>query len=92
MIFAAITSTISALVGLTALWAFFSNQRKTHDAKIIRDAEMINRLAAIEYQVQNNGGGSMKDTVDQIWKSVNKLDAKLERHIGFHAGIGDFDA
>lgn len=92
MILTAVTSTISALVGLTAIWAFFSNQRKAHDSRIIADAEMVNRLAAIEYQVQNNGGGSMKDTVDNIWKSVNKLDAKLERHLGFHAALGETDA
>lgn len=92
MILAAVTSTISALVGLTALWAFFSNQRKSHDAKVIRDAEILNRIASIEYQVNNNGGASMKDTVDKIWKSVNKLDAKLERHLGYHAALGETDA
>lgn len=92
MILATITSTISALVGLTALWAFFSNQRKAHDARIIRDTEMVNRLASIEFQVNNNHGSSMKDTVDNIWKSVNKLDAKLERHLGYHAALGEHDA
>lgn len=92
MILAAVTSTISALVGLTALWAFFSNQRKSHDQKVIRDAEILNRIASIEYQVNNNGGASMKDTVDKIWKSVNKLDAKLERHLGYHAALGETDA
>ena len=92
MILAAVCSTISALVGLTALWAFFSNQRKTHDSKVIRDAELMNRLASIEYQVNNNGGKSMKDTVDTIWKSVNKLDAKLERHLGYHSALGETDA
>ena len=92
MILAAVCSTISALVGLTALWAFFANQRKVHDSKVIRDAELMNRLTSIEYQVNNNGGSSMKDTVDNIWKSVNKLDAKLERHLGYHAALGEVDA
>ena len=92
MILATVASVISALVGLTALYAFASNQRKTHDSKVIRDAEMMNRLAAIEYQVNNNGGSSMKDTVDQIWKSVRKLDTKLERHLGYHAALGETDA
>lgn len=92
MILAAVCSTISALVGLTALWAFLSNQRKSHDQKVIRDAELLNRIASIEYQVNNNGGASMKDTVDKIWKSVNKLDAKLERHLGYHAALGETDA
>lgn len=92
MILAAVTSTISALVGITALWAFVSNQRKAHDSKVIRDTELLNRLAAIEYQVNNNGGSSMKDTIDQIWKSVRKLDTKLERHLGYHAALGETDA
>lgn len=92
MILATVASVISALVGLTALYAFLSERTKAHDSKVIRDAELMNRLAAIEYQVNNNGGSSMKDTVDQIWKSVRKLDTKLERHLGYHAALGETDA
>lgn len=91
MLLATITSVISALVGLTAIIAFFQQTRKSHDERIRREAELAAKLDSIQYQVNNNGGASMKDTVDQIWKSVRKLDTKLERHLGFHAALGEID-
>lgn len=91
MLLATITSIISAVVGLTAIVAFFQQTRKSHDERIRREAELAAKLDSIQYQVNNNGGASMKDTVDQIWKSVRKLDTKLERHLGFHAALGEID-
>lgn len=91
MLLATITSIISALVGLTAIAAFFQQSRKAHDERIRREAELVAKLDSIQYQVNNNGGASMKDTVDQIWKAVRKLDTKLERHLGFHAALGEID-
>lgn len=91
MIIAAVASVISSLVGMTALVTFFSVRRKEHDAKVLKEAELLARLDSIQYQVNNNGGASMKDTVDQIWKSVRNLDTKIERHLGFHAALGEVD-
>jgi hypothetical protein len=91
MILATITSTISALVGLTVIITFFVNGRKAHDERVAKEALVIARLDSIQYQVNNNGGASMKDTVDSIWKSVRQLDTKIERHLGFHAALGELD-
>lgn len=91
MIIAIVASCISSLVGVTALVTFFSTRRREHDAKILKEAEILARLDSIQYQVNNNGGASMKDTVDQIWKSVRNLDTKIERHLGFHAALGEID-
>jgi len=91
MIIATITSVISALVGITVIVTFFLNGRKAHDERVAREAQVMARLDSIQYQVNNNGGASMKDTVDQIWKSVRQLDTKIERHLGFHAALGEVD-
>ena len=91
MIIATITSAISALVGLTVIFTFISSTRKAHDERVTREALVMARLDSIQYQVNNNGGASMKDTVDQIWKSVRQLDTKIERHLGFHAALGEVD-
>lgn len=91
MILATVTSIISALVGMTALLTFFKTTQKSHDERVRREADLLARLDSIQYQVNNNGGSSMKDTVDQIWSSVRKLDTKLERHLGFHAALGEID-
>lgn len=91
MILATITSVISALVGLTVITTFVLSGRKAHDERVTREALMMARLDSIQAQVNNNGGHSMKDTVDQIWKSVRQLDTKIERHLGFHAALGEVD-
>lgn len=35
---------------------------------------LVDRVIRIEYQVHNNGGGSMKDDVDDLKKTVNRIE------------------
>lgn len=39
---------------------------------------MEGRVIAIEYQVHNNGGGSMKDTVDGLARTVGRIETATE--------------
>ena len=39
---------------------------------------LVDRVIAIEYQVHNNGGGSMKDTVDRLAITVDRIESASE--------------
>jgi hypothetical protein len=42
---------------------------------------IVERVIAIEYQVHNNGGGSMKDSVDKGVKVAQETKAALDEHV-----------
>lgn len=42
---------------------------------------VLTRLARIEHEVKNNGGGSLKDAVGRVEKTVNSLEKQLTDHI-----------
>lgn len=60
------------------LWAIFKfgvhKAIETHMSEIrIELQPIVDRLVRIEYQVYNNGGESMKDSIDRIEKDVVEL-------------------
>ena len=60
------------------LWAIFKfgvhKAIEQHMSEIRKELEpVITRLARIEYQVYNNGGESMKDSIDRIEADVTDL-------------------
>ena len=64
------------------------------DTRKVGRAVIIDRLERIEAQYRNNGGSSMRDSVDRIERSISdlrvdvtRLDRALERHMGLHEGL-----
>lgn len=61
---------------------------------IKRRENIVERLDRIEAQYRNNGGSSMRDSVDRIERSISdlrlevtRLDRAIERHMGLHEGL-----
>ena len=60
---------------LYGVWKAFHHGVDTIVKKALE--EIVPRLTRIEYQLYNNGGESMKDSVDRIEKDLLILKAKL---------------
>lgn len=91
MIFTTVASTIGTTVVIisplwnkfkkfTTSWDVFMRDWSGEEARAGHDREpgVMERLNDLDGQFKNNGGGSMKDSLDRIEQKLTKIDDRLE--------------
>jgi hypothetical protein len=94
----------SGVVIIGGTWGIFEIIVKIitwRDTRKTGKNEFMNRLISIEAQLRNNGGSSLKDSLDRVERDVRdvknglsdlkidqmRLDRSMERHMGLHEGL-----